>query len=392
MNICLVTRFKFADIGGIPTHIYKLSNYYIKKGHNVFVINTNWYGDSNKFYEEVENVKIFNYPINVKSIPIMKNINNILRSEIGIKKLNKKYDFDIIHTHESGQSITHDVITSHACYKGYIDAINSLKNKSIYGKLYKFKKLMTPLNRCILEIEKYNYKHSKKIIAVSSIIKRQIICCSGIPKENVVVIPNGVDYNKFRLDKKKREVLRKKYKIDEGENVILFVGNDFKKKGLEYLIKSLTLIKRKKNKVVVVGKDDPSFYRKLAKKLGIVDKIIFAGFAKNIADYYSMADIFVFPTIYDSFGMVALEAMANSKPVIISKSAGASEIIEGENKILILENPTNHKEIAEKINILLEDEKIKKRVSKNAIRIAKKYDWKRIAEKTLKVYEEVLSK
>jgi len=392
----LVTRAEFSDSRSISTHVYKLANYFNKKGHEIFIISTNWSKSNMKNgeeYEECDGIKIFSYSLIQKPL-LLKIFLNLLVSESAIKKLDKKYNFDIVHSHEGGQSLTHDIITAHACHRGWIKLANEMNKKNdpiLRYWFYKIGRELLPTNRLVLEVEKYNYKnkHYKKIIAVSTNLKKQIMDCYNVPSEDIVVIPNGVDCNKFKPNSEIREKIRRKHKINEEEVVINFSGTDFNKKGLKYFINSLKLIKAKNFKVFVIGKDNPKPYKDLASRLGVLHKIVFAGFVPDISEYYAASDIFVFPTLYEPFGLVITEAMASGLPVITSKIAGAAEIMEDGKDGLFLKDPTNPEEITEKINILVEDENLRKQMSKNARKTAEKYSWDKVAKKTLDVYEEI---
>lgn len=394
MKICLVTRAEFADIGSISTHVYKLAEYYNKKDHEVYIISTNWNGNNVKSYEEYGGIKVFNYSIIQKPF-LLKNMFNVLTSESAILKLNKKYHFDIIHSHEGGQCLTHHISTAHACHKGWLKSSDELfkkNNRYIKYLIYKTLRGLRPINRWALAIERHNYKkgNHKKIIAVSHSIKNQIMDCYKVPSEDIVVIPNGIDCDKFKPSSQKRQRIRGNHRINinNKEIIILFSGNDFNKKGLKYLIKAIALTKHN-IKVLITGKDNPASYRELASRLGVLDKLIFAGFVPDITEYYAASDVFVSTTLYEPFGLVITEAMASGLPVITSKLAGAAEIIKDGDDALLLDDPTNPDEIAGKINILVEDERLRRQMGKNARKTAEKYSWDEVAKRTLDVYEEI---
>ena len=141
-------------------------------------------------------------------------------------------------------------------------------------------------------------------------------------------------------------------------------------------------------KILILGNDNIDPYMNMAKKLGVDNKIIYAGFSKEVYKYFNAADIFVFPTLYEPFGLVITEAMASGLPVVTSRIAGASELI-GEYKTGLLLNPKDSKEISEKINYLIDNPEVMKRIGKNAAKKMKKYTWKKTAKDMLKVFEEV---
>ena len=119
---------------------------------------------------------------------------------------------------------------------------------------------------------------------------------------------------------------------------------------------------------------------------------MYCGFTNEIEKYFSSADIFVFPTLYEPFGLVILEAMASGLPVVTSKLAGAAELIENGKDGLLLDDPKNPKEIAEKVNYLIENERIRRAMGRNARKKAEKHPWERTAKEMLEVFEKITKK
>ena len=229
-------------------------------------------------------------------------------------------------------------------------------------------------------------KISKIIISVSNGVKREILRYYDVPEEKIGVIPNGVDLEKFKPNREKRKKIREKLKIDKNETVLMFSGHKFERKGLRFIIEALPMIKDNV-RLLVIGKDSPELYKKLAQELKVLDKVIFAGFVPDITEYYAASDIFVFPTAYEAFSLATLEAVASGLPILATKVNGTEELImEGYNGFFIRRDP---KDIAEKLNILIEDDNLRKQMSRNARKTAEKYSWDEVAKRTLEVYEEL---
>lgn len=239
-------------------------------------------------------------------------------------------------------------------------------------------------------IEKFNLREAKKIIAVSNLVKRNLMEIYKVKEEKIDVIHNGVNIIEFSSKKRKtyRNEIRRKLKINNKEILLLFVGSPFARKGLEYLIKALPLIKGNV-RVLIIGKDRIKPYIKLAQKLNVNDKIIYIPFTKDIHKYFAASDIFVFPTLYEPFGLVILEAMSIGLPIITSCHfyCGAAELIENKREGLLLENPRDPEEISRRINFLLQNKKLTKYISEKAVSKAKKYNWKCVAQKWLKAFK-----
>jgi len=238
-------------------------------------------------------------------------------------------------------------------------------------------------------IEKHNIKKAKKLIAISNIVKEEIMRIYGTPSEKIDVAHSGVNLDMFNPKSRRfSKEIRKKHGIKDDDIVLLFVGNPFGRKGLRYIIEALPKVKSNKVKLLVLGKDGINPFLELASKLGVKDKVVYGGFSSEVFKYFGASDIFVFPTLYEPFGLVILEAMASGLPPITSKIAGAAELIDDGKDGFQLKNPKNSNDIAEKINYLVNNDKLRKRMSVNTRKKAEKYSWKRTANLMMKTFEE----
>jgi UDP-glucose:(heptosyl)LPS alpha-1,3-glucosyltransferase len=134
----------------------------------------------------------------------------------------------------------------------------------------------------------------------------------------------------------------------------LFVGADFKRKGLDTLFKAFSLLDIRDTKLIIAGRPAKTCYVSMAKKLGIDKNVIFRGAEKEIEKLYSVADVFVLPTIYDPFSNATLEAMASGLPVITTAYNGASELIEDGIEGFVINNPLDADALAQKISTTLQ--------------------------------------
>ncbi|HLA51136.1 MAG TPA: glycosyltransferase family 4 protein, partial [Thermodesulfobacteriota bacterium] len=164
-----------------------------------------------------------------------------------------------------------------------------------------------------------------------------------------------LSYSKPGCIDKNRAAYREKLNIKD-EIALLFVGSGFERKGLGFLIEAVGILKGSgynKIKLIVAGKGKIKKYKNAADRLGIGKDVIFTGPVKDVQGYYSAADIFVLPSIYEPFSNACLEAMASGLPVVTSRINGASEILTDGKDGIIIDNPSNPEEIAEKIKPLL---------------------------------------
>src|SRR3990167_8666182 len=272
--------------------------------------------------------------------------------------------------------------------------------KGFYSMLYALYYVLNPLHLTLLYLEKrlFQSKSLKFVVANSNRGKAEIIRHYKLPEEKICVIYNGIDLNQFDLNEKgkTRAVYRERLGI-KNETTLLFVGSGFERKGLRFLIEALGTLKKESKvgsarqkivKLVVVGKGKTEKYREIADRCGVGTDITFVGPVKDAQSYYYAADIFVLPSIYEPFSNACLEAMASGLPVITSRINGASEILTDEKDGMIVDDPTNPKELAFKIKPLLGEE-TRLAAGKMAQMAVEGYTIEKNVEKFLKLIEEI---
>ncbi len=206
-----------------------------------------------------------------------------------------------------------------------------------------------------MALERRIYTDPKVHLAVvSKLVSAQLERHFG--RTDSVVIPNAVDTVIFNSEARlaRRSVSRKSLNLDDSDFVVLLIGNDWKKKGLDQLLRALAIIEIP-IQLLVVGRDDPGLYRSALQQLRLEDRVRFLAPAADVLSFYGAADAYVAPSLEDAFGLPILEAMACGLPVIASVQAGASEnIIDGTTGCL-LRDPMNHVELADLIRRLAVD-------------------------------------
>ena len=214
-----------------------------------------------------------------------------------------------------------------------------------------------------IEDASYRSKNLRKIIAISDMVKQDMIRWYGIPEDRIVVIYNGVDMERFHpRNRQYREETRKHHGIGN-ELVILFVSNNFRMKGLGYLIKALAKIKKEEHppfKLLILGRDRKEPYLRLAKKLGIFEETVFGGSTDEPEKYYAASDLLIHPTFYDACSLTVLEALASGLPVITTYSNGASGIITQGQEGFVISDPRDDQVLVEKILFFLSREKVER--------------------------------
>lgn len=256
-----------------------------------------------------------------------------------------------------------------------------------------------------LKVEKSVFEEARAIVATSSTEKEIIVDGYKADKEKIHVIPCGLDSNHFRM--LKRKSVRSHFGL-ENEKVVLFVGRFDKNKGLEVLLRSIPLLLSSYPRL----QDDVEFWiiggdpkevpleeaspekRELVSlldNLGVRPKVKFLGPKehKELPLYYNAAEVCVVPSFYESFGLVAVEAMACGCPVIASNVGGLKyTVMDGTTGFLV--PPKNSEALAETIGKVFQDNTLCKRLSRNAVNIIpKKFSWQTIAEQINNLYKEI---
>jgi glycosyltransferase involved in cell wall biosynthesis len=206
-----------------------------------------------------------------------------------------------------------------------------------------------------MALERRIYANPKvRLAAVSKLVSAQLEKHFG--RTDSVVIPNAVDTVIFNSEARlaRRSVSRQRLKLADSDYVVLMIGNDWKIKGLDQLLRALAIIEIP-IQLLVVGTDDPGLYRPVLRQLRLDDRVRFLAPSADVISFYAAADAYVAPSLEDAFGLPILEAMACGLPVIASVQAGASENVVDGSTGYLLRDPMNHVELAGLIRRLASD-------------------------------------
>ncbi|MBU2476824.1 glycosyltransferase [Candidatus Micrarchaeota archaeon] len=228
-------------------------------------------------------------------------------------------------------------------------------------------------------------KKADKIIAISNYTKEQINKFLEYPKEKIKLVYPSIDAKVF-FPRKNKKIL-KNHSIPE--NFVLCVGSEIPRKNLGLLIKAVA--KLGLNLVHISGfrdKKEKEKNRKLIKELKMEEKVFFIDniIEETLAEFYSLADLFAFPSTEEGFGLPVLEAMACGCPVVCSNAASLPEA--AGNAALIFES-NNLNDLIKKIETVLSNKKARKELIEKGLSRAKEFNPKTSAQKTLKIYIEL---
>jgi len=370
MKVGLIFFHSFLQPGGVKKHVLSLAKEFKKRGISVKII-----APRRKESENYgKNVILLgrSFPVNFGGSQghFCVNFNPLV-----IGKVLKKEKFDILHFHNFGffsilqileQSKFLNILTLHS---------------NIDGSQF-VKRFPTPLRL-------FNKMAQRKINGIIGVASLNLKIFKKYPGPKVV-IPNGVDIEEFNPGAPK---IKKFLSLEQDRKInILFVGRIEKRKGLIYLLKAYRILIKKfpHLRLIIVGEgnlkeDCQKWTRK--HRLG---EVYFEGQVaqEQIPAYFNTADIFVSPAIFgESFGLVLLEAMACGVPIVAFANQGYKEFLKGKERGAFLAPPKNHKVLAKKIEILIQDESLRKKMGKWGITEAQKYSWSKIADQVLAFYK-----
>lgn len=367
--------------GGVVNAAYEIAKKQVENGHDVSVYTTDSCQErlklKNNYNVDVDGIKVFYF----------KNISNNVKTRLTIdtpisliQYLRKTIDdFDIIHIHEHRHSLA--IATHRYAKKNNIPYVlqahgsvlpffQKEKMKEIFDKLWGF-----------------NILHdADKVFALTEVEKQQYLKM-GVKEENIEIVPLGInlkDYNNLP----QMGSFKSKYNIGDDDKLILFLGRIHEIKGLDLLIESFNKIPNDNVKLAIVG-GDYGFKNELdnlINDLNLSEKIIFPGVLTGQDKIEALVDcdIFIMPSRYESFTTSGLEAMACSKPLVLTKNNHIHTWVNG-NVGLTCEFDAN--ELSKCLTKLLNDESLCARFGKNGRHlIEEKYDWDKVVSQIDDIY------
>jgi glycosyltransferase involved in cell wall biosynthesis len=211
-------------------------------------------------------------------------------------------------------------------------------------------------------------------------------------KEGIPIAYHGIDVIRFNPERRRamRAAAREQLGLTPEAFVILLVGNDWKRKGLDCLWEAMCKLGRPELRLLIRGEDDAAPYRSRWESPGAVPVALLPS-REDVESYYAAADLLVAPSLEDTFSLPPLEAMGSGLPVIVSRKAGVSEIVTNGRDGLILENPTDADELAGLIEQICDDANRRRSLSEQAVLTARKFTWDANAVQMKRLFEKALA-
>ncbi|HHX18559.1 MAG TPA: glycosyltransferase family 4 protein [Clostridium sp.] len=374
-------------VGGISRVVHGLAQKLGERGNEVHVI-TCWEMGTKEFEKDKEVYihRIHSYDVTPNNFVDWVLQLNFSLIEHSIKLINETGKFDIIHAHDWIVAFAARVL-KHSYFTPLISTIHATE----YGRNCG---IHDDTQRYINNIEWWMAFESWRIIVNSEYMKGEVKHVFKVPEDKIDIIPNGVDLDKF--DGYEKDInFRRKYAKDN-EKIIFFVGRLVNEKGVHVLIDSVPKVLQYYNdaKFIIAGKGPQlEDLKAKANYMGVSHKVHFTGYIKDeeLLKIYKCADVAVFPSLYEPFGIVALEGMVANVPVVVSDTGGLSGIVE--HGVDGMKSYTgNANSLADSILEILHNPEKAEKMKENALKkVYSIYNWKVITDKTMEVYKNIIN-
>ncbi|MHB1042501.1 MAG: glycosyltransferase family 4 protein [Eubacteriales bacterium] len=373
------------NVGGLARHVYDLTGALTENGLEVHLITSG--GQGAPAYERVRGVEVYRVePYHVTSPDFVTWVAqfNVAIMERVIPLL-WDTEFHILHAHDWLVAYAARALKHAACLP-LVATIHATEFGRNHG-------LHSDTQRHISDIEWWLTYEAWRVICCSDFMKSEVRHVFQLPEDKVRVIQNGVEPASFAraVDKSRRSEF-----AAPDEKIVFYVGRLVREKGVQVLLDAAPAIlaHNQKTKFIIAGKGPfEEGLRKQAAFLGIANRVYFTGYISDEVrnNLYRWADVAVFPSLYEPFGIVALEAMAAGTPVVVADSGGLGEIVRhGVDGLKAYHG--NSQSLAQNILAILKHPELGESLKQNAfLRVQEEFSWREIAGKTADVYREVMA-
>lgn len=373
-------------VGGLAQHVYDLTLALVREGVEVHLFTCGAAGVPD--YENVNGVHVYRvtpYQVSAPDFPSWAVQFNVAMLERIMPVLRQIGEPHVIHAHDWLVAFAARAL-KHALQKPLVATIHATefgRNNGLHNATQNY----------ISSIEWWLTYEAWKVIVCSRYMRSELNYIFQLPSDKMTVIHNGVNPGNFVYHPGK---MSRDFYAADNEKIVFFVGRLVREKGVQVLLDAVpqVLSQHPSTKFIIGGKGPhEEQLRFRARRLGIEDRVYFTGFVNEEVRnaLYHWADVAVFPSLYEPFGIVALEAMAARTPVIVADTGGMSEIIDhGVEGLKVYPGDANS--LAENINLILSRPDFAGKMKEKAYRkVVEQYDWGQIARETRQAYREVRS-
>jgi len=245
---------------------------------------------------------------------------------------------------------------------------------------------LSPYHRLQVMIERRGFAsvRLKRSIAVSELVRTDLIGTFALDPPTVLTLYNGVDLERFRPEARDalRDSVRRELHLPESAPLVAFVGNGFGRKGLRFLIEAWREVDSTAHLVVAGADRALPRYGRLAQRCAVGDRIHFLGPQAHIERLFAGVDAFALPSLFEPFGNVVMEAMASGLPTLCTRACGAAEVFDPAMRELIVADPTDLHSLSTAVNELL---RMKDDLRRIARQTAERFTWEAYGAKLTKL-------
>ncbi|WP_414528244.1 glycosyltransferase family 4 protein [Nodularia chucula] len=380
MKICIVTHTVQKGDGQGRVN-YEVALEAIRRGYHLTLL------ASHVDLELQQHPQVNWVPISVKGYPteFIRNMVFAIKSTNWLRKHRGEIDLVKVNgaiTHAAGNvNAVHFV---HSSWQKFIAQKNQVKLDNFVYTFYQW--LYTTLNAYW---EKQAFAKAEVIVAVSEKVAQDLLAI-GVPQTSIQVIVNGVDLQEFspRISDS-YGALRQKWRLPEGLPLALFVGDiRLSRKNLDTVLQALVQVPELH--LAVAGNTQGSPYLQLAASLGLSERVHFLGQRSDVPELMQAVDFLVFPSRYEPFGLVVIEAMASGLPVITASSTGAADLVTTESGI-VLSDADDPDPLSQALQLLSSNRTLCQKMGQAARSVAEQHSWTNMAQTYLDLFEELIN-
>ena len=295
--------------------------------------------------------------------------------------------FDVVHSHENGWQGRVQTIHVKPVRHNLLGGISGWRRALRWLKIGTSLRLLTYL---WLEGARFRRRPGQQVVLTSSSLRADALAAYPHALGAMAVVTPGVAVPEAGWD---RAAARRELALPAHGRLLLFVANDYARKGLTTLLAALVALPRDVLLAVVGHTGQAQRFRDLASALGVGRRVHFLGALDGVARAYRAADALVHPTLDDTFAMVVLEGLAHGLPVVVSGPAqcGISTLLKDGKTALLLTDPQDSKELVATLQRLLADQALQQRLSANGRAFAQEHTWERVAAQYELLYRKSLA-
>jgi len=381
MRIAFFTDTYLPNVDGVVTVLSNLRKQFEKNGNEVFI-----FSPGSRVQKEKNKDDHVHYFTSTSFKPYP-DYRIALFNFFSPLKLVKEKKIDVIHSHGIATTGLAAIQTSQKLGIPAFATFHTIVPEAVHY-ISKDEKVKNLLSRAAWKYLRWYYSHYKQVFVPSNFVKK-MLAAHNI--HNTTLLPSGIDTRKFSEKNTDPKLIRKKFNIPKSSPVILHTGRVALEKGLDLLIESAQSILNimPKSVFLIVGKGPAeNNYKDLVAKKGLEKHFIFTGYVPEdlLLSAYATADALVFPSVFDTQGLVVLEAMGMGTPAVVRKNSAASEMIEDGVDGFVF---SDHFNFYEKV---INAVKNKKKIKENVVKKTKQYDIRNVSEKLLEIYEVSIKK